>query len=175
MQQFDPRHMLGLASVRVATCLAIGVVAVPGHQARAQDMRPYLTAEAALEIATTAWRQCRDAGQSASVTVVGREGEILAQIRGEGTAPHTVENGFRKAYTARAFGVPSAEIDARLKANPHWAAMRLPHVTNSGGGLPIRKGSEVIGGAGASGAQSAEQDAQCIQAGLDKVAAKPAP
>jgi uncharacterized protein GlcG (DUF336 family) len=44
----------------------------------------------------------------------------------------------------------------------------LPNVIAIPGGLPIKVGDEVIGGAGVSG--SPEVDEPCVQTGLDKVA-----
>jgi uncharacterized protein GlcG (DUF336 family) len=42
----------------------------------------------------------------------------------------------------------------------------LPNVIAISGGLPIKAGGEIIGGAGASG--SPRVDEPCVQAGLDK-------
>ena len=39
--------------------------------------------------------------------IFGRNGEVLVQVRGDNSGPHTVENSFRKAYTARTFRVMS--------------------------------------------------------------------
>ena len=69
-----------------------------------------ISAEMAVAIATTTIATCKANGYAVSSTVVGRNGEIIVQIRGDNTGPHTVENSFRKAYTARTFRVPSGEI-----------------------------------------------------------------
>jgi len=45
-----------------------------------------------------------------SSTVVGRNGEIIVQIRGDNSGPHTAENSFRNAYTARTFRAPSGDL-----------------------------------------------------------------
>src|SRR5262249_23577875 len=60
----------------------------------------------ALTIAQTAIATCTANGYRVSATVVGRNGEVLVQIRGDGTGPHTMENSFKKAYTARTFRIP---------------------------------------------------------------------
>jgi uncharacterized protein GlcG (DUF336 family) len=44
----------------------------------------------------------------------------------------------------------------------------LPNVIAIDGGLPIKVGNDVIGGAGASGSPGVDE--QCVQAGFDKVA-----
>ena len=111
-----------------------------------------------------------------SVTVVGRTGEVIVQLRGDNASPHTMENSFRKAYTARTFRVPSGEIVKRLKDNPQLGAVHLTNVVAAQGALPIVVGTDVIGAAGVSGAVTTPEspggvkDEACVKAGLDKVA-----
>jgi uncharacterized protein GlcG (DUF336 family) len=105
-----------------------------------------------------------------SATVVGRNGEIIVQVRGDNTGPHTLENSMRKAYTARTFRSPSGALVERLKANPTLGLIHLTNVIANQGALPIKVGDEVIGAAGASGAPGGEKDEACVKAGIDKVA-----
>ena len=132
--------------------------------------RKDLSMETALTIATTAIETCKAQGYRVSATVVGRAGEIIVQLRGDNTGPHTVENSFRKAYTARTFRVPSGEIADRLKQNPTLGLIHLTNVIANQGALPIKVGDDVIGAAGASGAPGGEKDEACVKAGLEKVA-----
>jgi uncharacterized protein GlcG (DUF336 family) len=132
--------------------------------------RKDLSMETALTIATTAIETCKGQGYRVSATVVGRNGEILVQLRGDNTGPHTIENSFRKAYTARTFRVPSGEIVERLKKDPSLGLIHLTNVIANQGALPIKVGDEVIGAAGASGAPGGEKDEACVKAGIDKVA-----
>ena len=129
-----------------------------------------LSMETALTVATTAIETCKAQGYRVSATVVGRNGEIIVQLRGDNTGPHTVENSFRKAYTARTFRIPSGELVQRLKDNPTLGLIHLTNVIANQGALPIKVGDEVIGAAGASGAPGGEKDEACIKAGIDKVA-----
>jgi uncharacterized protein GlcG (DUF336 family) len=129
-----------------------------------------LTSSIAMTIAQTAIDTCKGNGYAVSVTVVGRSGEVILQVRGDNTGPHTIENSFRKAYTARTFRIPSGELVDRLKADPTLGLIHLTNVIANRGALPIKVGDEVIGGAGASGAPGGEKDEACIKAGLDKVA-----
>src|SRR6266849_5281332 len=132
--------------------------------------RKDLSANIALTIAQTAIATCTANGYRVSATVVGRNGEVLVQIRGDGTGPHTMENSFKKAYTSRTFRVPSGEIAKRFKENPQLGALFLTNVTTAQGALPIKIGEEVIGAAGVSGAPGGEKDEACVKAGIDKVA-----
>src|SRR3984957_19037086 len=129
-----------------------------------------LTAAIAITIAQTAIETCKANGYAVSATIVGRNGEIIVQIRGDNTGPHTVENSFRKAYTARTFRAPSGTFVERVKADPTNGLVHLTNVIANQGALPIKVGDEVIGAAGASGAPGGEKDEACVKAGIDKVA-----
>lgn len=128
-----------------------------------------ISAEAAVTIATTAMADCKAKGYKVSATVVGRVGEVIVQIRGNGTGPHTMENSFKKAFTARTFRIPSGEMEERLKKNPQMGAQYLTGFTTARGALPIKVGDDVVGAAGVSGAPGGEKDEACVQTGLDKV------
>ncbi len=123
----------------------------------------------AITIATTAIADCKAKGFRVSATVVGRNGEVLVQLRGDGTGPHTMENSFKKAFTSRTFRIPSGEMEERLKKNPAMGAQWLTGFTTARGALPIKIGEEVVGAAGVSGAPGGEKDEACVQTGLDKV------
>jgi uncharacterized protein GlcG (DUF336 family) len=150
-------------------CSALALIlAIP---ASAQLLsRKDLSASMARTIAQTTIETCKANGFAVSVTVVGRNGEILVQVRGDNTGPHTVENSFRKAYTSRTFRTPSGTLVDRLKADPTLGLIHLTNVIANRGALPIKVGEEVIGAAGASGAPGGDKDEACVQAGIDKVA-----
>jgi len=129
-----------------------------------------LSLATALTIATTASETCKGQGYRVSVAVVGRNGEIIVHLRGDDSSPHTIENSFRKAFTARTFRTSSGEFTQRQKDNPPGGALWLSNISANQGALPIKIGDEVIGAAGVSGAPGGEKDEACVKAGLDKVA-----
>ncbi|HET9718120.1 MAG TPA: heme-binding protein [Pseudolabrys sp.] len=129
-----------------------------------------LSASIAIAIVQATIDTCKANGYKVSATVVGRNGEIIAQARGDDTGPHTIENSFRKAYTARTFRSPSGALAERVKADPTLGLIHLNNVIANRGALPIKVGEEVIGAAGASGAPGGEKDEACVKAALDKVA-----
>lgn len=133
-------------------------------------VRKDLSLDTALAIATTAAATCKAQGYRVSVTVVGRLGEVIVQLRGDNASPHTIENSMRKAYTSRTFRVPSGDFVKRVQANPTLGQIHLANVVASRGALPIKVGEDVIGAAGVSGAPGGEKDEACVKAGLDKVA-----
>ena len=139
-------------------------------------VRKDLSLAMALTVAATAVETCKGMGQRVSVAVVGRNGETLVHLRGDNASPHTMENSFRKAYTARTFRVPSGEIVKRYKENPQLGAVHLTNVVPAQGALPITVGNDVIGAAGVSGAVTTPEspggvkDEACVKAGIDKIA-----
>jgi uncharacterized protein GlcG (DUF336 family) len=146
------------------------VVATPG---RAQLIEHKdLSLATALAIATTAEDTCQAQGNRVSVTVVGREGQVIVLLRGDGASPHTVENSRRKAYTARTFRIPSGEFAKRVKDNPTTGLVHLSGIVAAQGALPIKVGDDVIGAVGVSGSPGGDKDEACAKAGLDKVAAE---
>jgi uncharacterized protein GlcG (DUF336 family) len=121
-------------------------------------------------IAETAIDSCRGSGYSVSAVVVDRAGEVIVALRGDNASPHTMENARRKAYTARSFRTSTAAYAKRFADNDPVVRQQvtLPNVIAIPGGLPIKVGDDVVGGAGVSGSPGVDEP--CVQAGLDKVA-----
>jgi uncharacterized protein GlcG (DUF336 family) len=156
-----------------SACLAVGLglTAALAAPAGAQLLtHKDLSLATALTIATTAAATCKAEGYRVSVTVVGRNGEVIVLLRGDNAPPHTVENSQRKAYTARTFRMPSGQFAERVKSNPTIGLVHLSGVIANQGGLPIKAGDEVIGGVGVSGSPGGDKDEACAKAGLAKVA-----
>jgi uncharacterized protein GlcG (DUF336 family) len=159
---------LRLVSLVVAPLVAAGALAVP---ASAQLLaRKDLSVAIAKTIAETALASCLEKGFACSVVVVDRAGETLVALRGDNASPHTLENARRKAYTARSFRQSTTDYAKKFADNDPVVRQQvtLPNVIAIPGGLPIKVGNDVIGGAGVSGTPGVDEP--CVQAGLDKVA-----
>jgi uncharacterized protein GlcG (DUF336 family) len=155
----------GIAAVALA-----GLLAGPTQaQLLVRHDLPYAIA---LTIAQTAVESCAAKGYAESAVVVDRDGETIVAIRGDNAQPYTMENARRKAYTAANFRIPTAEYAKRYADNNPVVHQQvtLPNIIAIPGGLPIKLGDEVVGGAGASGSPGVDEP--CVQAGLDKVADK---
>jgi uncharacterized protein GlcG (DUF336 family) len=161
-----------MTSRNLTTALLAGATAVAlAAPASAQLLaRKDISAAIAIEIVQTTIATCKANGYAVSSTVVGRNGEIIAQVRGDNTGPHTIENSFRKAYTARTLRISSGEFAERVQKNPTLGQVHLSNFVANQGALPIKVGDDVIGAAGASGAPGGEKDEACVKAALDKVA-----
>jgi uncharacterized protein GlcG (DUF336 family) len=129
-----------------------------------------LSLDAALSIATGAMASCRAHGFTVSVAVVGREGQILVHLRGDGSPPHSIENSYRRAYTALTFRRSSGQVEERMRKDPGDQLIRLDHVMAAQGGLPVTVAGEALGAVAVSGAPGGDKDEACARAGLEKAA-----
>jgi uncharacterized protein GlcG (DUF336 family) len=151
----------------VAISALAGLSSTPANaQLKTQKVLSY---EAAKLIAATAVEACLAKGFHVSAVVVDRDGETVALLRGDGAGPHTVENARRKAYTANSFKTDTTTYAKRFADNDPLVRQQvtLPSVIAIGGGLPIKAGDEIVGGAGVSGSPNGN-DEPCVQAGLDQ-------
>ena len=128
-----------------------------------------LSVDAAAKVAMGALEKCRADGYKVSVTVINRHIEMIAFLRDNDAQPQTAENSDRKAYTAFATRTPSGEMGKRPPQLVS-AFMLNERMTTLEGGLPIKVGSETIGGVGVGGAPGGDKDATCAQAGIDRIA-----
>src|SRR5437763_5756155 len=153
--------------VVLGICLACALAGPAGAQLLA---RKDLSLAVAKTIAETALASCIEKGFACSVVVVDRAGDTLVALRGDNAGPHTMENARRKAYTARSFRQATSAYAKKFADNDPVVRQQvtLPNVIAIPGGLPIKIGDDVIGGAGVSGTPGVDEP--CVQAGLDKVA-----
>ncbi len=159
---------LNIAGVSLASALAVGLVATADAQLMTQKS---LSLGMATTIAQTAIATCKSQGYNVSAHVVGRNGEILVAMRGDGTAPHTMENSMKKAYTSRTLRIPSGQFAANVKGNPTAGQLFLTNFVPAQGALPIMVGEDTIGAIGISGAPGGDKDEACAKTGIDRVAA----
>jgi uncharacterized protein GlcG (DUF336 family) len=157
-----------LSLTRTALIGLIGVLASPAY-AQLITHRD-LSYAIAKTIAEATVASCAAKGYGVSAVVVDRAGEVIVALRGDNASPHTMENARRKAYTALSFRVSTTEYAKRFASDNPVVRQQvtLPNVIAIPGGLPIKVGNEVIGGAAASGSPGVDEP--CVQAGLDKVA-----
>jgi uncharacterized protein GlcG (DUF336 family) len=149
--------------------LAVACVAATPSSAQLL-VRKDLSYALAKTIAEASIESCASHGYNVSAVVVDRAGQTIAALRGDNSAPHTMENARRKAYTAMSFRQPSSAYAKKFADNDPTVRQQvtLPNVIAIGGGLPIKVGNDVIGGAGVSGSPGVDEG--CVQAALDKVA-----
>ncbi len=152
----------------VASALALALAAGAAHSQALVSERS-LSMNAALELASAALERCRADGYKVTINVINRHARTMVVLSDDGVNPHTVENSYRKAYTAFTTRTSTAEMARRPQ--PALASfMLLEHVTALEGGLPIYAGKELVGAVGISGAPGGDKDAACAQVGIDRIA-----
>lgn len=131
-----------------------------------------ISTDTALELVVASMADCRAKGYKVTVTVINRHARIAAQASDDGVNPHTLENAYRKAYTA--FTTRNGTIEMAKRQQPALASfMLLANITALDGGVPIfAANKELIGAMGISGAPGGEKDTACAMTGLEKIAGK---
>jgi uncharacterized protein GlcG (DUF336 family) len=164
---------MSAASRRAALAFALAAPLFVAPAAAQPVTEKNISAGMALTIAQTALATCEQQGYRVSVHVVDRAGQVKLALRGDNSNPHTMENSFRKAYTAKTLRVPSGEFNKRVNDPANLTARQQATLSNFialAGALPIKAGEDTIGAVGVSGAPGGEKDEVCAQAGIDKVA-----
>jgi uncharacterized protein GlcG (DUF336 family) len=125
----------------------------------------------ALQAAQAAVAAC--AGSHVGVAIIDSAGTPKLYYVPDGTAGFHAYTGFRKAYTALTFKMPTSQVGSLSKTDSVVAA-KITADTNFlsfAGGVPIKVGEEIIGAIGVSGAEPSSIDEECANAGLEKVKA----
>jgi uncharacterized protein GlcG (DUF336 family) len=130
-----------------------------------------LAVELALQAAQEAVAAC--AGSHVGVAIIDAAGTPKLYYIPDGTAGFHAYTGFRKAYTALTFKMPTSEVGALSKRDAAIAAKITADTDflSFAGGIPIRVGDEIIGAIGVSGGEPSSIDEKCANAGLEKIKA----
>jgi uncharacterized protein GlcG (DUF336 family) len=157
--------------VRIALFASVSMFAAAPALAQAPQVQVDISMAMSQAIIQGVLEQCTKDGYKVSVTIVDKAGGVAAQLRGDGTSPHTMEFSRLKAYTARTRNQTSLQTMKMLEDPANSFIRQIPGVVGVGGGVPIRAGTEVIGAVGVSGAPGGEKDEVCANAGIAKVEA----
>jgi uncharacterized protein GlcG (DUF336 family) len=145
------------------------VAAAPSTTAGASAVAsaPYLKLASAKRAADVTMAACLAKGYPTSVTIVDRDGVLIAAERADTATGATVDVSRQKAYAAVGFQISTADIQNFAKTQPGFIAIEgfsaLP------GGLPIRGGNTIVAGIGVSGAPTGELDEECAVAGINAI------
>lgn len=152
-----------------AALIALAMSATSATHAQVRTERN-IGLELASQIAAAGVAACAEKGYAVSVTVVDRAGTVKAVQRADAAGPHTLPSSQQKAYTSASAKASTLMMMENAQKNAGAANLvYLPGFLLLGGGLPIKAGSDVIGGIGIGGAPGGHLDDQCAQAALEKV------
>ena len=95
---------------------------------------------------------------------------VVVQLRGDGSSPHTLENSRAGRRIRRARSACRQPISPSVWRTTRSEQRRICTISSHLPALPIKVGDDVIGAVGVSGAPGGDKDEVCAKAGIDKVA-----
>lgn len=126
-----------------------------------------LTLEIARRVIAAAESEAERIGQPMNIAVVDAGGNLVAHVRMDRAWMGSVDIAINKAWTARAFDISTKELSGMSQPGEDFYGI---HASNRGrvmifaGGIPLKRGDEVIGAVGVSGG-TGKQDQQVAEAG----------
>jgi uncharacterized protein GlcG (DUF336 family) len=113
-------------------------------------------------------------GYHVGISVIDSVGTPKLYYIPDGTDGSHAYTGFRKAYTALTFKMPTSQVGALTKTDSAVVAKIKadPNLLTFAGGVLVKAGDEIIGAIGVSGAEPSAKDEECALAGLDKIKAR---
>ena len=129
-----------------------------------------ITLERAVALIAAGERAAAAEGLALAFAVVDAGGHLVALHRMDGAPWIAPEVALGKAWTAAAYGAPSAAQGEKM-ADLHAFSASISAATGGRftpqiGGLPVLEGDTVVGGMGASGG-TGQQDEDAVRAALD--------
>ena len=126
-----------------------------------------ITLADARRVIAGAEKKAQEIGQPMNIAVVDRGGNLIAHVRMDNAWIGSVDISINKAWTARAFDIATKDLAQHSQSGGQFFGI---HVSNHGrvmifaGGVPLKRGNQVLGGLGVSGG-SGEQDQTVAEAG----------
>jgi uncharacterized protein GlcG (DUF336 family) len=123
----------------------------------------------ALEAAQEIVAAC--AGFNVAVSFLDASGTPKLYYVADGADGQHAYTAFRKAYTALLFKMPTAEVGAltRTDQSAREKVLNDPNLLTFAGGLLVKRGEDIIGAVGVSGAEPSSKDEECGLAGLRRI------
>jgi uncharacterized protein GlcG (DUF336 family) len=126
-----------------------------------------ITLADARRIIAAAEKKAHEIGQPMNIAVVDAGGNLVSHVRMDKAWIGSVDISIKKAWTSRAFDITTKDLAANSQSGDQFFGI---HVSNDcrvmifAGGIPLKKGDEVVGAIGVSGG-SGVQDHTVAEAG----------
>lgn len=107
-------------------------------------------------------RKAHELGQPMNVAVVDAGGNLVAHVRMDGAWIGSVDISIKKAYTARAFDLPTDQLAQNAQPGGQFYGIDASNegrVMIFAGGVPVTNGDRVVGAVGVSGGQGPQDQA----------------
>jgi uncharacterized protein GlcG (DUF336 family) len=127
-----------------------------------------ITLADARRIIAAAEKKAAEIGQPMNIAVVDAGGNLVSHVRMDKAWMGSIDISINKAWTARAFDIATKDLAQHSQSGDQFFGI---HVSNHcrvmifAGGIPLKKGDEVVGGVGVSGGSGA-QDQEVAEAGV---------
>lgn len=128
-----------------------------------------ITLAEARTIIAAAEKKAEDIKQPMNIAVVDAGGNLVAHVRMDNAWIGSVDISIKKAWTARAFDISTKELAELSQSGDQFFGI---HASNDGkvmifaGGIPLKRGGQVVGAIGVSGGMG-KQDQAVAEAGAD--------
>lgn len=126
-----------------------------------------LTLNDAHRVIAAAEAMAEEMGQPVNIAVADGGGNLVAHVRMDGALIGCIDISINKAFTSSAFGIATKDLAVHSQSGGQFFGI---HASNNGrvmvfaGGIPLRRGGEVVGAIGVSGG-SGEDDDSIAEAG----------
>jgi uncharacterized protein GlcG (DUF336 family) len=126
-----------------------------------------ITLEDARRVISAAEQKAVEIGQPMNIAVVDAGGNLVAHVRMDKAWIGSVDIAINKAWTARAFDIQTKQLAEFSQSGGQFFGI---HVSNHGrvmifaGGIPLKRGDQVVGAVGVSGGVG-KQDQAVAEAG----------
>jgi uncharacterized protein GlcG (DUF336 family) len=128
----------------------------------------HITLSKAQEVVQAARRKAEEIGVPMNIAVVDEGMNLQAFARMDGAWRGSIDIAQNKAYTARAFDMPTGDLTPLAQpGQPLYGIEASNHgrLIIFGGGYPLESGGDVVGAIGVSGG-GVDQDEEVAQAGV---------
>lgn len=128
-----------------------------------------ITLADARRIIAAAEEKAQQIGQPMNIAVVDQGGNLVAHVRMDNAWFGSVDIAINKAWTARAFDISTKELAENSQSGDQFFGI---HVSNNcrvmifAGGIPLKRGGQVVGAIGVSGGLG-KQDQAVAEAGAE--------
>ena len=126
-----------------------------------------VTLAEARRVIAAAEAKAAEIGQPMNIAVVDGGGNLVSHARMDGAWIGSIDISINKAWTARAFDIATKDLAENSQSGDQFFGI---HVSNHcrvmifAGGIPLKRGEEVVGGIGVSGGLG-KQDQAVAEAG----------
>lgn len=129
---------------------------------------PSVSLDEARHVIAGGEKKAQEIGQPANIAVVDNGGNLVAHARMDDAWIGSVDIAINKAFTARAFDTPTAELANYAQPGNQFYGI---HVSNDArviifaGGIPLQHNGQVVGAVGVSGG-TGDQDQTIAEAAV---------